>query len=301
MNLLALTLAAVLAAQTPPSPSSELEKLKADIEKLLAESRAKAARIDQLQAELDKEKGKKALEPSRVERAAKSALEALAKEPAKPATKTTFYHYALPQGKITAVANEIDLVVISMGTDQGVVQGQTFTITRAGETVGTVTIDRADKNWAAGKVSKKTSEPRVGDLVGVHKYVVTEQPAAGFTYAVPTVPRTSTDELRAIRKELDEVRSQVRQLSDKIVPAWQGQGVSVDEASEEIRAHLSILRGLHVRRVREGSPAEKAGLKVHDVVPDLLEEQLLQAIETGMPIHVIRQGQRVRLPGAAGK
>jgi hypothetical protein len=197
------------------------------------------------------------------------------------------------------------MVVISIGKDDGVVEGHEFSITRAGEDVGTVVIDRADRKWAAGKVTRKLLDPRVGDdlflkKVGAGKPVVG---AAGSIDPVtaPAISRSSADELRAIRKELDEVRSQVRQLSDRMVPSWQGQGFSVDEASEELRAHLAILRGLLVRRVKEGSAAERGGLKVNDVVPDLLEAQLVQALETGMPIHVIRQGQRVRLPGATGK
>jgi S1-C subfamily serine protease len=123
--------------------------------------------------------------------------------------------------------------------------------------------------------------------------------AKAVTYAPKVTYLASADELRAIRKELDEVRSQVRQLSDRIVPSWQGAGVSVEEAPEELKAHLGFHRGLIVRRVREGSPAEKIGLKANDVVPDLLEAQLLQAIEAGTPLQVIRQGQKVR--PAAGK
>jgi hypothetical protein len=42
-------------------------------------------------------------------------------------------------------------------------------------------------------------------------------------------------------------------------------------------------------------------LKPHDVIPDLLEAQLVEALESGMPIHLIRQGAKVRLPGAKGR
>ena len=179
-------------------------------------------------------------------------------------------------------------------------EGQSFMVMREGTFIGTLKIDRVDRGWAAGKMSKKISEPKVGDAITSDKNVGTLKAPAYYTTPWSTVPG-STDELRLIRKELDDVRLQVRKLSDQIVPAWQGQGVSVEETSEELRAHLSILRGLLVRRVRQGSPAEKAGLQANDVVPDLLEAQLVQAIEMGMPIHVIRKGSRVRLAGAMGK
>jgi len=224
----------------------------------------------------------------------KSQAQALAQPVPVPVTPGVL---SVPEGKITAVAHEIDLVVISMGADDGVVEGQIYSIVRGGQTIASLKIDRVDRKWAAGKVSKKITEPRVADSIAPEKPAMITK---GVTYVTPKVTvLASADELRAIRKELDEVRSQVRQLSDRIVPSWQGAGVSVEEAPEELKAHLGFLRGLIVRRVREGSPAEKAGLKANDVVPDLLEAQLLQAIEAGSPLQVIRQGQKVRL--AAGK
>jgi hypothetical protein len=326
MNCLALAFAAVLAVQTPQDPETdrlrkEVEKLKADNAVALRQLEVFMAQIQELNDRLARaQKGKKpaagagagdalddllatdrkAVEEKQAEREQerlKSAALALAVPAPVPVIPG---RNSLPEGKITAVAHELDLVVISVGSEDGVAEGQTYAITRGEQTIATLKIDRVDRKWAAGKVSKKTSEPRVGDSVG--------QPKVTASYKVPFTPVTpgsavlsSADELRAIRKELDEVRSQVRQLSDRIVPSWQGAGVSVEEAPAELRTHLAILRGLLVRRVREGSPAEKAGLKVNDVVPDLLEAQLLEAIENGMPIHVVRQGQRVRLTGAKGR
>jgi hypothetical protein len=332
MSCLALALAAVLAAQAPQDEvdrlRKELEKLKADNAVVLRQLEVSLAQIKELNDKLARTQNEKKsgvsgsasaelvekelsearaiAEQARIKekvRLAAQALGAPATVPVAPApmgAPRVYYERSLPEGRITAVANQIDLVVVSVGSDDGVVEGQKFTLTREGQPVGTLRIDRVDRKWAAGKVSKKSSDPRVGDAVGVEKLVSSSR-AAPY-YVVPgSATQGSSDELRSIRKELDEVRSQVRQLSDQIIPAWQAQGVSVEEASEELRAHLSIPRGLLVRRVREGSRAEKAGVKVNDVVPDLPEAQLLQAIETGLPIHVIRQGQRVRLAGGTSR
>jgi len=329
MNILALAFASVLAAQTPPPspPKSEVETLRAELEK-------KNAHIQDLQRQLDStntwlhklEQSKleqkktadsealrayeksveyitkiQALEAEAKARAlselaAKGTPKAVAPAPTPPPPVVRQYTY---QGKITAVANEIGLVVISLGKADGVGEGHVFSILREGTEMGTLTIDRVDQKWATGKLSPK-SEARVGDDILLKKAATVQHQLYGTVFSRDTqapvvVTRSSADELRALRKELDEVRSQVRQLSDKIVPSYQGAGVSVDEAPEELRAHLGLLRGLLVRQVREGSPAERAGLKVNDVVPDLLEAQLLEAIQSGMSLYVVRKGQRVQL------
>jgi S1-C subfamily serine protease len=127
--------------------------------------------------------------------------------------------------------------------------------------------------------------------------VRSQQKQVFFYYPSTVMTRPASDEVQALRKELDDVRSQVRQLTDKLLPAYQGAGVSVEDAAEPLREHLGISRGLVVRRVREGSPAEKAGLKPNDVIPDVLEPQLVEAIESGKPIDLIRQGAKQRLKG----
>jgi DNA-binding transcriptional MerR regulator len=338
MSILALTVAALLAAQTPPPPKSEAETLKAELEKKnaqiqelqrqlevqLAQIQELTAKADEHRAKLAKSLNEKSLAVGELQHARqlserlqqdlgqleekhaelernKKNLEEMINAIAKAGGNLNVAPKKALEAKVTAVANETGLVVISIGKDDGVLEGDEFTVYRGGDFAAKVVIDRSDRKWSAGKVVLKKSDPRVGDNVSNHIYVSGPLAAVQVVPRVPLLPQPSTDELRSIRKELDEVRAQVRQLSDRIVPSWKGQGVSVEETPEELRAHLGLQRGLLVRQVREGSPAEKAGFKANDVVPDLLEAQLLEAIETGMPIQIVRRGQRLQLPGAKGK
>jgi hypothetical protein len=75
------------------------------------------------------------------------------------------------EAKVTAVANEIGLVVISIGKDDGVLEGDEFTVYRGGDFVAKIQIDRSDRKWSAGKVVLKKSDPRVADDVSNHIFV----------------------------------------------------------------------------------------------------------------------------------
>lgn len=75
------------------------------------------------------------------------------------------------EGKVTAVANDIGLLVISIGKDDGVLEGDDFTVYRGGDFVAKVSIDRSDRKWAAGKVVLKKADPRVADDVSNHIFV----------------------------------------------------------------------------------------------------------------------------------
>jgi hypothetical protein len=66
------------------------------------------------------------------------------------------------------VATELGLVVISIGKDDGVVEGDELTVQRAGEFVAKILIDRLDRKWSAGKVFQKKSDPLVADDVTNH-------------------------------------------------------------------------------------------------------------------------------------
>jgi len=54
---------------------------------------------------------------------------------------------------VTAIAKEIGLVVLSVGTDDGVREGDEFTIIREGTFIATIRIDRSDASGAPGKWS----------------------------------------------------------------------------------------------------------------------------------------------------
>lgn len=67
-------------------------------------------------------------------------------------------------GKVTAVASELDLVVISIGRDAGVNEGDEFSLSRGSSFTGKIVIDRVDRAWASGRVMLKGKEaPAVGD------------------------------------------------------------------------------------------------------------------------------------------
>jgi hypothetical protein len=71
--------------------------------------------------------------------------------------------------KVTAVAGEIGLVIISVGRDDGAAEGQNYWIHRKGSFVAKVVIDRVDRKWSAGKIVYKQLEPKIGDDVDIEK------------------------------------------------------------------------------------------------------------------------------------
>jgi len=83
------------------------------------------------------------------------------------------------EGKVTAVAPEIGLVVISIGKDAGVGEGDEFTVFRGGDFVAKIVIDRADRKWAAGKIVLKKVDPRGADDVSNQIVVSAPKPGAG--------------------------------------------------------------------------------------------------------------------------
>ncbi len=292
MNCLALMVLALVPLQAP-TQDSEVDRLKKEVDKLKTDN---AALLRQLEVHLAQ------LQES-TRKPGGNVLPAVASPAPSPAAPPpvlrepifTFKKAPGAEARVTAVANEIDLAVLSVGSEDGIYAGDEFVITRGGTFIARFKVDRTDRKWCAGKVSRKKDDPKVGDVA---TFTVLPAPPPEPARAVSP---GAADELRSLRKELDEVRSQVRALTDRLVASAQKTGAALEEIPEELRVHLAIQRGLIVRRVREGSAAERAGLKANDVIPDLLEEQVVEAIDTGVPLWIVRQGQRTKLAGAKGK
>jgi predicted RNase H-like nuclease (RuvC/YqgF family) len=75
------------------------------------------------------------------------------------------------EAKVTEVANEIGLVVISIGKDDGVLEGDEFTIYRGGDFVAKIVISRSDRKWSSGNVVLKKADPRVADDASNHIFM----------------------------------------------------------------------------------------------------------------------------------
>src|SRR5262249_23591799 len=126
----------------------EMEKLKADNEVLLRQLQVTQAQLRETNEKFEKAKAPNATYKSFVIPA-----------PAAPAVVVRKPRPAL-DGKVTAVAPEIGLVVLSIGSDSGVREGDEFTVTRSGDLVAKVTVARVDRAWSAAKVIFKKSDPR---------------------------------------------------------------------------------------------------------------------------------------------
>jgi len=254
---------AILAAAALPAHAWQEQDLKKENERLRAE-----IEVLRRQAEIEE-----------VKRAAKDAPSVVI-GPAAPVL----------EGKVTAAANDVGLVILSLGRDDGVREGDEFTVHRDSAFVAKVVVDKVDKKWCSCRVLLKKSDPRVSD--DVSNRILKTAPAA----VVKPAPMAKGEEesLKAIRAELEEVRRQIRELTDLLTSSWNDQGVSVEVLSEEWRGHFSIAQGLLVRKVRAGSAAEKAGLRPFDVLPGLTEAQLLEALAKGTPVKTIRPEEKSR-------
>jgi hypothetical protein len=316
MTLLAPVLFVLAALAQDP----EAERLKKEVDKLKADNEVLIRLIQELNDKMSKLEGAKEPKPAadllreeQLKQAVKSAfLEAelkamkAAKASAVPPAVTPVpvpeivkpgqQPRAPIDAKVTAVANEIGLVVLSVGKNDGVQLGDEFTVYRGAEFVAKIVIDRADFRWSAGKVTLRHGEPRIGDSVSNYIYLKGKvlEPA-------PLPSRGSAEELRSIRKELDDVRAQVRILSDRVIPSWQNEGLALEDLSEPIRSQLKIAKGVMVRQVRDGSPAAKFGFKPYDAIPDLSEDQVLRAVKEGGKVTIYRQGNLETLQGVRSR
>jgi hypothetical protein len=353
MKLIALSLLVVVAAAAPlraqdsetDGLKKEVAKLKTDQEVLLKQMEVQLAQIKELNEKLGKSREEASRSTRNFQLLERTHADGvlLTRQAQGPAT-----------AKVTAVALEIGLVVLSRGSEHGIREGDEFTLVRGAYFVAKVVVDRTDRQWSAARIVQKKLDPVVGDEASAavplpaptakpfaegekagseadqryrraEAYVNKGDRAAALrecqkaleadpghlpartlltqlqAFAPPVPAPRAGEDLQTLRQELDEVRRQVRQLSDCLVPSWQGAGVAVEAASEELCAHLRIPRGLLVRRVRGGSTAEKAGLRANDILPHLQEPQLLELLDAGKSIDLIRQGQGMKLPGTKSR
>jgi hypothetical protein len=118
---------------------------------------------------------------------------------------------------VSAVANEIGLVVISIGKDAGVAEGSEFELHRRDECVARIIVDRADRKWSAGKVTLRKSDPKVGDDVCSESPLTPEQGKALLEYAFAFRPLKDEDQARiaAVLVELESDEIAVRERASK--------------------------------------------------------------------------------------
>jgi len=99
-------------------------------------------------------------------------------------------------GRVTAVDSASGLVVISLGKDDGVLEGDEFSVKRGAEIVAKLVLDRADRKWAAGKMVLKNGEPRVGDDVTNRIFVQSGEVLSCVATTAVTVADVSEDGTR---------------------------------------------------------------------------------------------------------
>jgi Ca-activated chloride channel family protein len=110
------------------------------------------------------------------------------------------------EAKVTALSSELGLVVISIGKDDGVLEGDEFTVHRGGDLVATIVIDRADRKWAAGKIVLRKTDPRMGDEVSNHFFV------SGTRLGIAESPRPDPESARldqSSRENLKAIRAKM--------------------------------------------------------------------------------------------
>lgn len=73
--------------------------------------------------------------------------------------------HSVIEAKVTAVSNDIGLVIISVGRDDKVLEGNEFTIYRGSNFIAKIVVDKVDRKWSAGRVLLKKEEPRISDDV----------------------------------------------------------------------------------------------------------------------------------------
>jgi serine protease Do len=135
-----------------------------------------------------------------------------------------------------------------------------------------------------------------GDVIGINVMII--QPGQGIGFAIPI--NLAKTIMASLIKE------------GKVVRPWVG--ISLQDLTEELAQsfHLQQKEGALIGQVYEGSPAEKAGLKVGDVVigidgapvkgsQDVVREVLRKRVGQKIQITVVREGKKVEIPVVTGE
>ena len=130
-----------------------------------------------------------------------------------------------------------------------------------------------------------------GEVIGINAMII--QPGQGIGFAIPI------NLAKTIMMEL------IKQ--GKIVRPWVG--IGLQDLTPELRKSFNVeeKEGALISQVFEGSPAEKAGLKVGDIIveidskkikssQDVVREVLKKQVGQKIEIAIIREGKRTELP-----
>jgi hypothetical protein len=145
------------------------------------------------------------------------------------------------------VAKEIGLVVISIGKDDGVLEGDELTVYRSGEVVAKIAVDRADRKWSAGKVFQKKSDPLVADDVTNHLSFSAPRGEGHPNPPTQTVSPPSSPQPNSTLRIIERVQPTMHPL---VNPARQ-EDTSPKDWMEIVKARLEVQRA----RIKEAQVA----------------------------------------------
>jgi uncharacterized protein YlxW (UPF0749 family) len=157
----------------------ENQKLRGQVDEALAAAAAAKQNSDELRDTLEREQAKTKQLSADLASAEKKNV-ALSEEKAKlddvlamvkerigaDALRELFVMKAV-HGTVVGVDEELNIVLISVGTDDEVKIGYTFTVYRSGEYLGKLVIDKVGEDWASGHMDRGLTKefPQRGDEV----------------------------------------------------------------------------------------------------------------------------------------
>jgi tetratricopeptide (TPR) repeat protein len=132
------------------------------------------------------------------------------------------------EGRVAAVSEEIGLVILSLGKDDGVLEGNEFTVTRGGEFITKIVITRVDRKWSAGwmVVPPRGGGMRVGDDIS-NSIFVSASPT-------PKPDQKAADATEGQKRALVEAAERLEDgLLESIQRAWRARGAKPEAPADE--------------------------------------------------------------------